>query len=943
MNAHNPFDAKQDWTNPYCQNSSNDPMVDALLGNAYHVVRTVYCNLGNLKLIYDFLNQYGMVLGVRSEAELKALTTKAKYARIYGFSRAGDRQVTDYLYVEGDRTGILPDDTTATGSWITVATSGSNGGSTSSGEGAYIPWVYNNGSATGGETSINVPDGTVGVPFIIINGDMQYVGRGFEFNVDSLSVTLAQPLEEGDEAVFLLTGVPAVPDNPNVNDWIQINWLYNNGAAVGGEQVIAIPYTFQSVPAVYKNGLRLYKGLSTESYTADPDNQRIFLTEPLATNDRLIVQLGGEAKVLEVVDHTVQEVARSTNVKDSEVILSTDTTQVLNGKKVVYSVSEQKSYGLPVLPTNVYIQSVDNGKLTYSPGNVIVDLLPVPSQVRDELLAYKADLASDSGASKIGIKISLPEAISRTLQERAEDSVSVKDFGAVPNLTTDSTYAIQAAIDATPSGGALGFYGGPYRFGTVTVDKPITLVGNADLQFECIRIKTSKFRSFLTGTLTAARYDSTCRAFQILAYEDGRDYEDIKVHGARFEGFFYNTDFRGRSYDASESDPANRVVRDTSIMGCTSIQPNDGKDRGHFQHVGVTNAKCIGNSTYGGKNATSYNFINGNGSLVVMGNYDHDNEYGSLEIENNKISYGVVTGNIFHKQLWIDDTSNINVTGNTCTDRIYITAQSNNSENVSVVGNNVPRIYVSKFGQSPTGRHRNLTIRGNHITGKDAPNCILLDDSVDSASIEGNDCYGVSGVRGIAIIRHSGANHTVRHNNLHGTNLLFSGSGGKVYSYDNFDVGVDESPVTNRTDAVHIDNLLRVNDEYLDLPGKYLYKSKYAGEIAQGGSATIELPVSTGGTLSFRGLNLWVLIRNVSTGNFSSYRVDGRQAVFGSSVTVSFGEKYGALGVNTGDITVSNDSSTDSLIRIKISNGHVSQTMQVTIIPEVTSRLGTEE
>lgn len=381
MNAHTPFDAKQDWTNPYCQNSSNDPMVDALLGNAYHVVRTVYCNLGNLKLLYDFLNQYGMVIGVQSEAELKALTTDAKYARIYGFSRAGDRQVTDYLYVDGDRTGILPDDPEATGSWITVATSGSNGGGTSSGESAYIPWVYANGSATGGETTINVPDDTLGVPFIIVNGDMQYVGRGFEFNVENQSVTLAQPLEEGDEVVFLLTGTPAVPDNPNVSDWIQINWLYNGGYAVGGEQIIAVPYTFQSIPAVYKNGLRLYKGLTTESYTADPDNQRIFLTEPLATNDRLIVQIGGEIQVLEASDHTLQEVARATNVKDSEVILSTDTTQFLNGKKIVYSASEQKAYGLPSLPSNIYISSVSNGQLTYNPGNVTVTLLPTPQEM----------------------------------------------------------------------------------------------------------------------------------------------------------------------------------------------------------------------------------------------------------------------------------------------------------------------------------------------------------------------------------------------------------------------------------------------------------------------------------------------------------------------------------------------------------------------------------
>lgn len=407
MNAHTPFDAKQDWTNPYCHNSSNDPMVDALLGNAYHVVRTVYCNLGNLKLIYDFLNQYGMVLGVQSEAELKALTTKASFARIYDKTPAGDRQVTDYLYVEGDRTGILPDDTTATGSWVKVATSGSSGGGESSSDGGYIPWIYNSGSAIGGETTIRIPDETAGAPFMIVNGDWQTEGYDFEYDPVTYEIKFSTPLEQGDFVVVMRTGVPANPDNPNVSDWVTINWLYNQGAAIGGEQVIDIPYTFQSVPAVYKNGLRFYKSLPSDSYTIDSDNNRIILTEPLATNDRLIVQLGGEAKVLEVVDHTVQEVARSANVKDSEVILSTDTTQVLNGKKVIFSVNEQKSYGLPVLPTNVYVQSVANGKLTYNPGSVVVDLLPSPAEAvaneaKEIATTLQTNLASTSGNTFIG-------------------------------------------------------------------------------------------------------------------------------------------------------------------------------------------------------------------------------------------------------------------------------------------------------------------------------------------------------------------------------------------------------------------------------------------------------------------------------------------------------------------------------------------------------------
>lgn len=372
MNAHTPFDAKQDWTNPYCQNSSNDPMVDALLGNAYHVVRTVYCNLGYIKHLYDFFSKYGVVICVQSEAELKTLTTEAKFARIYETTINGKRTITDYLYMDGDLTGIIPDDSSATGSWIAVSTS--SGDQSTEGSSTYILFSYD---AVGGETTVNVPVDTVGVPFITVDGFVQIVGKGFKFNPTTGVITLAQELEAGQEVIAFLTGIPASPDKLTIDNWRVVNWLYNYGNAVGGEQVIDIPFEFLDVPAIYVNGLRRYKGLASKSYTIDPNNHRIFLTEPLATGDVLIVSIGGNIETIYATDRTVQEIARGFNIKDSEVILDVDTTTYLNDKVVIYVTGQQKSYKLPTLPTNVRVGSVTDDQLTYVPGNITVTLIPI--------------------------------------------------------------------------------------------------------------------------------------------------------------------------------------------------------------------------------------------------------------------------------------------------------------------------------------------------------------------------------------------------------------------------------------------------------------------------------------------------------------------------------------------------------------------------------------
>jgi hypothetical protein len=79
-------------------------------------------------------------------------------------------------------------------------------------------------------------------------------------------------------------------------------------------------------------------------------------------------------------------------------------------------------------------------------------------------------------------------AINRTINEKAQDLTSVKDFGAVGDGTVDDTAAIQAAIT---SGKALFFPAGTYKTtSTITYTGTVYLVGkNATIQSNCLTFK----------------------------------------------------------------------------------------------------------------------------------------------------------------------------------------------------------------------------------------------------------------------------------------------------------------------------------------------------------------------------------------------------------------------------------------------------------------------
>lgn len=88
------------------------------------------------------------------------------------------------------------------------------------------------------------------------------------------------------------------------------------------------------------------------------------------------------------------------------------------------------------------------------------------------------DLGSSAGTSKIGFLQAGTGAQARSAQDKLREIVSVKDFGAIGDGVTDDTAAIQAAVDATPTGTTIYFPAGTYAVSDeIRINKPLVVRG----------------------------------------------------------------------------------------------------------------------------------------------------------------------------------------------------------------------------------------------------------------------------------------------------------------------------------------------------------------------------------------------------------------------------------------------------------------------------------
>ena len=553
--------------------------------------------------------------------------------------------------------------------------------------------------------------------------------------------------------------------------------------------------------------------------------------------------------------------------------------------------------------------------------------------------SIRQELADPSNRTVAWTRAPLREVISSVHQMLDAQPRSIWEFANL--VTSRPTPADPATWDWTPAfmaaltaGGGLDLvYGETYRCTNLVAPCPVTLRGEgATLIVNSVRIKTSNFTA-KDIQMSPPSYLSTNRGFLCYAYEDAIDYANITIEDIHFSGFYYSTDFRARAYDATTADPTNRSIKKITVRGCVSTAPPGGVNAAHFQHVGCSDVVTIGNSSHGGIGAASYNYINRNSNVKCIGNYDQNNAYASFELENSGASFSIVEGNMFGGDLWIDDTSNVSVVGNSVALALKVTSQTIGVDNLNITGNTCGRITCTQFGVSPTEKISNLLISGNVCRNPTLQaRSLFMDDFVLSARVDGNifRAKDVSN-QSVAISVDALASIIMTNNTMDGS-VIVSGNVENLIEYGN-----SSAPVPG-SGAIHISRALNPSSVYFDLPGQYMYPGRYSGSVVIGGVYTSDVAIPTLKDFAARVITATVIFRNITASTFASFKQDIVISKIGETRVAALSTPYAAAGTSPDSVTLSASVTADSVVSLSATND-TGTTVQIGIILEVSSQL----
>lgn len=434
------------------------------------------------------------------------------------------------------------------------------------------------------------------------------------------------------------------------------------------------------------------------------------------------------------------------------------TRQVFSGNGSATAFTLASAPGAVGNSMQVYIGGIYQQRSTYTISGTTLTFSAAPVAGTDniEVLNFSVTAVGETDSSLVNYIPAGTGARTRSVQSKLRDTVSVKDFGAVGDGTTDDTAAVQAAlnsgsysiyipdgtyiVDAVTGSNVYIFGSGTIKKKSATKGQMITLTGNNVVEGITLDYDWTNATQTLPYSLNISlrqnqgvitvRDCKFVRSFARALYVEGAT---LTLSGSNFsEGAPHNNQSGGNERVTSYLDVQADLLVDgqfVEITGNTFVGPSLTPANLHLNTSGIfINAQALDGVRY-----KSVNIV-GNTLIACSQNAGPGNVTGAIDTYNG-VENLVISGNTIrlfsYAGVKVQNSSNFAITGNTITDG---EAPAGASVNQSF------GVITTEKVRSATAEQKNGTIANNVL---EECQYIGISNSCDNVVISGNIIDGV--------------------------------------------------------------------------------------------------------------------------------------------------------------------------------------------------------